>query len=156
MALSLAGQYAMDFELVEKVTTLASEEILHFRRVLSILRRRGIRPVRRRVNPWMAAMRAAIAPRPAELAKVDRLLCAALVEARSCERFGCAAKAIDDAEIEALLAELGPAEDRHWRLFHDLAARELPAPDFEVRWLTWLEHEAKVSSRFGRGATVHG
>ena len=40
-ALSLAGYYPDDLELVERAGALAAEEVQHFRRVVTILRRRG-------------------------------------------------------------------------------------------------------------------
>src|SRR6266852_95701 len=42
-ALSLAGYYPDDVELVERVAALATEEVQHFRRVVAILRQRGWR-----------------------------------------------------------------------------------------------------------------
>src|ERR687892_2659494 len=40
-ALSLAGYYPDDAELVERAAELAAEEVQHFRRVVAILKRRG-------------------------------------------------------------------------------------------------------------------
>ena len=47
----------------------------------------------------------------------------ALIEARSCERFTRLLETIGDrdAELAALLSDLGPAEERHWRMFYGLA-----------------------------------
>ena len=51
-ALSLAGYYPDDAELVERAAALAAEEVQHFRRVVAILRKRGWPLGGRRKNPW--------------------------------------------------------------------------------------------------------
>ena len=88
--------------------------------------------------------------------KLDRLLVCALIEARSCERFTRLLEALDDAPLEDLLADLGPAEKRHWELFHRLAAREAPADVLEKRWREWLEVERELCQDRGNSPTVHG
>jgi tRNA-(ms[2]io[6]A)-hydroxylase len=154
--LALVGQYPGDPDLVQKVAALAAEEVAHFRRVATILHKRGHQPAHRRVNPWVQALRGhMITDREPDL-KVDRLCVGALIEARSCERFTCLLDALDDPEVERLLSDLGPAEARHWRLFHRLAARELPAEKFTRRWREWLEIEAELTGRCGKEPRVHG
>lgn len=155
-ALSLIGQYPGDPELVERMSALAAEEISHLRRVLALLHRRGWKPAGRRPNPWAQALREHIATGAEPVQKVDRLLVGALIEARSCERFTLLHQATDDADLRALLHDLGPAEKRHWQLFHQLAARELPAAELAARWQEWLVFEAGLARRGGIAPTVHG
>lgn len=155
-ALGLIGHYPEDAELVERMAALATEEIAHFRRVARLLRRRGLRPAKRRPNPWVRSLRAHMTTDREPLLKVDRLLLGALIEARSSERFTCLLDAVDDPEIASLLRDLGPAEARHWRTFHDLAGREVDPSLLRRRWTGWLEVERDVSSRAGRRPTVHG
>lgn len=155
-ALALVGQYPEDADLVERMTALAAEEVVHLRRVASILHRRGSHPAKRRPNPWVKGLRDRVASGSETIMKVDRLLVGALIEARSCERFTRLAAVLDDGEVERLLADLGPAEARHWRMFHELAARELPADQLEERWQAWLRHEWSLTSKLGKEPTVHG
>jgi tRNA 2-(methylsulfanyl)-N6-isopentenyladenosine37 hydroxylase len=155
-ALSLIGQYPDDPELVERMSALAAEEISHLRRVLSLLHRRGWKPAGRRQNPWAKALRAHVATGAEPIQKVDRLLLGALIEARSCERFTLLHEATEDAEVRALLHDLGPAEKRHWQLFHGLAARELPNPELAARWQGWLAFEGELTRAAGVRPTVHG
>lgn len=155
-ALALIGQYPADEELVERMTSLAAEEIAHLRRVTTILRKRGMPPAARRTNPWVRALRDGMrTDREPDLA-VDRLLVGALIEARSCERFTRLSDVVDDPEIAQLLGDLGPAEARHWRMFHGLAARLVPAATLDARWRRWLELERDLAARFGVHPTVHG
>lgn len=155
-ALSLVGWYPEDDVLVERMTAIAAEEISHFRRVAGMLRSRGHRPARRRPNPWVRGLHQRIEQDRGPERKVDRLLVGALIEARSCERFSLLHEVVDDPEVESLLADLGPAERRHWRVFHDLARREIPTTAFERRWRRWLEVERDLSEKTGLRPTVHG
>lgn len=155
-ALSLIGQYPEDEELVEKMAALAAEEVSHLRRVAGLLRARGFPPAKRRTNPWVRGLRDRMTTDREPDLKVDRLLVCALIEARSCERFTRLAEVVDDPEVGRLLADLGPAEARHWRLFHDLAARAVPAERLAARWRRWLEVERDLAARGAVAPTVHG
>ncbi|MFP5286056.1 MAG: tRNA isopentenyl-2-thiomethyl-A-37 hydroxylase MiaE [Thermoanaerobaculia bacterium] len=155
-ALSLAGYYPDDAELVERGAALAAEEVQHFRRVVAILRKRGWPLGGRRKNPWAQSLRSRIVLGREPWTKVDRLLFGALVEARSCERFTCLLEVVDDAEVAQLLADLGPAERRHWELFHQLAGRETDAEALAARFQGWLELEADLARGLGTSPAVHG
>jgi tRNA-(ms[2]io[6]A)-hydroxylase len=155
-ALSLAGYYPDDAELVERVAALAAEEVQHFRRVVAILTRRGWPLGGRRKNPWAQALRARIVPGREPWTKVDRLLFGAMVEARSCERFTRLLEVVEDPEVEHLLADLGPAERRHWQLFHQLAGRGVDAGALADRFQSWRELEADLARGLGVSPAVHG
>jgi tRNA-(ms[2]io[6]A)-hydroxylase len=157
-ALSLAGFYPEDLELVEAAGALAAEEVQHFRRVVAILRRRGWPLAGRRTNRWAQALRQRIEAGREPWTRVDRLCFGALIEARSCERFTrlLVELAGRDPEVERLLHDLGPAEARHWRLFRRLAGRGLPAKAVEARFRGWLEFEAELQAGLGVEPSVHG
>ena len=157
-ALALAGWYPDDFELVEAAANLAAEEIQHFRRVVAILNRRSLATGGRRTNRWVQALRARIEPRQGPWTKVDRLLFGAIVEARSCERFTRLLEVVQesDPEVARLLADLGPAEKRHWLLFYRLAGREVEASALAERFQGWLELDRDLAAHAGVAPTVHG
>jgi tRNA 2-(methylsulfanyl)-N6-isopentenyladenosine37 hydroxylase len=157
-ALALAGWYPEDFELVEAAANLAAEEIQHFRRVVAILNRRALPTGGRRTNLWVKALRAKIEERQGPWTKVDRLLFGAIVEARSCERFTRLLEVVQtsDPEVARLLADLGPAEKRHWQLFYRLAGREVAAEALAQRFRGWLELDRDLAARAGILPTVHG
>jgi tRNA-(ms[2]io[6]A)-hydroxylase len=155
-ALSLVALYPNDAELVDEVAGLAAEEVHHLRRVLAILHRRGLPAAGRRPNPWAQALREHIVLGHEPQTKADRLLFGALVEARSCERFTRLLEVLDDREVERLLWDLGPAEKRHWELFHRLAGRELAPQALASRWQEWLELERRLAASAGVAPTVHG
>ena len=155
-ALSLAGYYPEDVELVERAAALAAEEVQHFRRVVAILRRRGWPLGGRRPNPWAQSLKGQIVHGREPWTKVDRLLFGAMIEARSCERFTRLLEVVEDREVEQLLADLGPAERRHWQLFFQLAGREVDAAALDARFLRWREHEAGLARGLGVSPAVHG
>ena len=155
-ALSLAGYYPDDGELVEHAGELAAEEVQHFRRVVAILKRRGWPLGGRRKNPWAQSLKAQIVLGREPWTKVDRLLFGAMVEARSCERFTRLLEVVDDPEVERLLADLGPAERRHWELFYRLAGREIEAEALAARFQRWRELEAHLARGLGISPAVHG
>jgi tRNA-(ms[2]io[6]A)-hydroxylase len=157
-ALSLTGYYPEDAELVERAAALAAEEVQHFRRVVAILRKRGWPLGGRRRNPWAQALRAQIVPGREPWTKVDRLLFGAMIEARSCERFTRLLEVVEDRdpEVAHLLADLGPAERRHWELFHRLAGREIEPEALAVRFQRWWEFEADLARGLGVSPAVHG
>jgi tRNA-(ms[2]io[6]A)-hydroxylase len=155
-ALSLAGYYPDDLDLVARAGPLAAEEVQHFRRVVAILRKRGWALEGRRKNPWAQSLRARIVLGREPWTKVDRLLFGAMIEARSCERFTRLLEVVDDPEVAHLLADLGPAERRHWELFYELAGRETEATALAARFQGWREFEAGLARGLGVSPTVHG
>jgi tRNA-(ms[2]io[6]A)-hydroxylase len=157
-ALNLVAHYPDDTELVDRMTSLAAEEVVHLKRVSSLLHGRGLSLARRRPNAYVGALRKRVDNVREPNLKTDRLIVGALIEARSWERFTLLHGEIAerDAEAASMLAALGPAEKRHWRIFHRLAARGDDPAAFDDRWRAWLEYEAEVAADGGIHPTVHG
>jgi len=157
-ALNLVAHYPDDRELVERMTALAAEEVLHLRRVAALLHQRGLHPARRRSNPFVQGLHANLRRDSEGQLKIDRLLIGALIEARSCERFTRLLDVIEgrDPEVSSLLFDLGPAEKRHWEIFYGLAERADPTDGLLGRWRRWLELERELTSSLGTAPTVHG
>ncbi|MCL2448831.1 MAG: tRNA-(ms[2]io[6]A)-hydroxylase [Polyangiaceae bacterium] len=136
-ALALAARHPDDLELVRALTDLAREEIEHFQQVLSRLAARAIPLGPPPVDLYAAELRRAANELPLDGSAgpgarlVDRLLVAALIEARSCERFKLLAAACrgdgppapDDSGLGSFWAQLLAAEAGHYRTFIDLAER---------------------------------
>ncbi len=129
-ALALAARHPEDLRLVRALTDLAREEIDHFQQVLELLAARAVPLGPPPVDAYAAELRRAANELPGDgpaARLVDRLLVAALIEARSCERFkllaGAAAREGGDRELGAFWAELLAAEAGHYRTFVDLAER---------------------------------
>lgn len=157
-ALNMVAHYPEDARLVDRMTSLAAEEVVHLRRVSALLHERGLHPARRRANPYVSALRSRMTTAREPARKVDRLLVGALIEARSCERFTRLLDVVKDTDpaVAGLLADLGPAEKRHWIIFHDLASRDVDPDWLDGHWREWLDFEGRLNGRGGLAPTVHG
>jgi tRNA-(ms[2]io[6]A)-hydroxylase len=141
-AMSLAtrqiGKHALVLQLIE----LAREELDHFARVVRELDARGIALGSPPVDDYAAELRKRVAAKPGD-PMVDRLLVAALIEARSCERFKLLLAEMGPShEMYAFYTELFEAEARHYRTFVDLAI----AVGDETSVLERLEHVAEIEA----------
>ena len=154
-AVSLLFRYPDRVAMLPVLSALAREELAHFEQVLALLAKRGIAYGRLKPGPYATELLAVVRPQEPERL-VDTLLCLSLIEARSCERFTRLAEVVDDPEVSDLLEDLGPAEARHWRMFHGLAARLIPADVLDERWSRWLALERDLAAGFGVAPTVHG
>lgn len=112
-------------ELVQALTSVAIEELEHFRAVLGVLRARGGSAGPARRSPYAEGLHArAAASRCDPL--LDRLVISYLIEARSLERFQLLAAHLADDELAALYRSLLRSEAGHRSLFLRLARTLFP------------------------------
>jgi len=144
-------------ELVIDLLALAKEELSHFEMVLEIIRKRGLKLGRERkdsyVNELYQFMRKGGSRNDA---LIDRLLFAAMIEARSCERFRVLSLNINDKELASFYHELMVSEATHYTMFLKYAKKYTENTDVDKRWKEWLEYEATVIARYGKQETIHG
>ncbi len=120
---------AAEHELAGVLSRLAREELSHFEMVLRELERRGQRFRPLEPSAYAGRLAALTRRRPLPEAMVDSFVVAALIEARSCERLGLLANAVDDPELVGLYQSLHAAEERHHTLMLELGARFGPIDD---------------------------
>jgi tRNA-(ms[2]io[6]A)-hydroxylase len=106
-ALSLMFAYAEDLALTDKMSRLAREELRHYEQVAGLMQSLGIVPRRLAPGRYAQALRR-LASKAEPHREVDLMLCGALIEARSCERFAALAPAIGGPAGE-LFRGRGPA-----------------------------------------------
>lgn len=171
-ALSLSVRCVEHATAVRTLAALAEDELRHYRRVLDVMEVRGVAfgPPE---EDWYAAelrrrsagrrngkKREARAPGEVDEILVDRFLVAALIEARSCERFKLLAAGLkgSDEELAAFYDELFVDEARHHRTFFDLAVGVAHGDEARVRArLAELGRiEAEIAEQLGRAAAIHG
>jgi tRNA-(ms[2]io[6]A)-hydroxylase len=165
-ALSMVARHADDRLVVDALSDLAREEIEHFRQVHARLVQRQIPLGAPNVDPYVAALRRAhttLAPSqvPENAVTVDRLLACALIEARSCERFGLLARALvdRDGDLACFYENLRASEARHYRTFVDLAIHVAggAAAAVQARRAEMSAAESRiVASAVEARATIHG
>lgn len=164
-ALSMIGRFADESVLVRPLLALAQEEMHHFRQVVDQIERRGARLTPPLPDRYVRALRERAFRLPSGLGALgDRLLCAAFVEARSCERFRLLAEALADPSIpvtdadrglEIFYRRLASAEGRHWELFRDLAIATGRGRDVDRRIAQIAEAEAAIVRSMPPESRIH-
>jgi len=120
-ALSLLFAYAEDRVLTARVSRLAREELRHFEQVQRLMISLEVPYMRLSPSRYAEGLRREV--RVAEPGRqLDLLICGALIEARSCERFIALAPRLDDP-LGAFYQGLSEAEARHFTLYVELAER---------------------------------
>lgn len=118
-ALNLMFRYVDRPELLDALSQLAREELLHFEQVLQIMRQRGVQYDHLSPSRYAAALRKHMRnEEPGKL--VDVLIIGALIEARSCERFAALAPFVDK-ELGRYYRFLLKSESRHFEDYLRLA-----------------------------------
>lgn len=155
--ISLIVQYPEKTKLVDELTPVVTEEWGHFRAVLNEMRKRGIELGRQRKDEYVNQLLKHIRKGGDGTAQfMDRLLTAALIEARSCERFKLLHKNLEDSQLQKFYYDLMVSEAGHYRLFINLAKTYLDEEAVEERWRELLEEEAKIINNLDvRGDRMH-
>lgn len=138
----------------ETMTAVARDEAAHLAQVTRCITRRGGRLARVHKNPYANELRLLVR-KGGTGETVDRLLVAALIEARSCERFGVLAEAAEDAALAKLYRALYTSELGHYQVFLKLAAKTAGTPAVEIRWQELLAAEARILARQEPGPRIH-
>lgn len=139
-ALNLMYRYIDNYDLLNKMSRLAREELRHFEQVIAIMKKRNItyKPVS--ASRYAAEMRKPIRTfEPARL--IDTLIVGAIIEARSCERFEKIAPHLDD-ELSKFYLSLLKSEARHFQDYLALARKVDKQTSIDDRVLFFLELEA--------------
>jgi tRNA-(ms[2]io[6]A)-hydroxylase len=146
-------------DLVTAMTEISIEEMQHFQMVHDIIKERGYEFLRERkddyVNDLMKFLKKS-SDGSREGGLIERLLFAAMIEARSCERFKVLSENLKDEKLAQFYRDLMESEAAHYTTFINLARKYAGNIDVESRWKAWLEHEAEIIANYGKGVTVHG
>lgn len=155
MAVRMIFRYTQQTFLHEPLSRIAREELTHFEQVLEHLRERGVEFRILKPSPYAGKLRKEVRTfEPAHL--VDTLLCCALIEARSCERFKILAEAIEIEELAALYRGLLASEARHHQVYLDLAGHLITESEVRSRLEVLAKHEAAVLRDIPLQARMHG
>jgi tRNA-(ms[2]io[6]A)-hydroxylase len=156
-ALALITTYPEHPALCQPLAHLAQEETRHFFSVMSELTRRGLTLGRDGGDPYAVELLKVAAPTGPDRLR-DRLLIAALIEARSCERFGLLASAapqVGEERLARFWASLFEAEARHHSLFIDLATEIFGDEKVRERMAELQVIEADICRRLPHRAAIH-
>lgn len=143
-------------EIVNELLEIAQEELDHFQQVHDIIQKRGYELGRQRKDDYVNDLVKFITQGSREDFIIDRMLFAAMIEARSCERFKVLTENIKDEELKIFYKELMISEANHYTTFIGFARQLGDEEKVNKRWEEWLEYEAKIIQSYGKKETVHG
>ncbi len=153
-ALSLMYRYVDRPGLLSSLSRLAREELRHFEQVQRLIVRLGIPLKHVSASRYAGALRGEVrANEPERL--LDTLLVSALVEARSCERFGRLAGILPD-DIAALYRDLRASEARHFAVYLSFAHELADGSAVGERLAHLLDLEADLIERPDHHFRFHG
>jgi tRNA-(ms[2]io[6]A)-hydroxylase len=161
-AISLATRWPASAKVARALTTVAEEELGHFREVLALLEQRGIALGRPETDAYAADLRRAAqagGEKTPHGSLADRLLVGALIEARSCERFRLLADALAARTdpLASFYEELFACEARHYTTMVDLAVEVRgDEPRVRNRLAELARVEGEIAARLGARPTIHG
>ena len=156
-AISTIVRYPELTDLVEELTRIAQEEMEHFGMVVEKIKARGWALGHERKDDYVGELSKFIkrgGSREEQL--VDRLLFAAMIEARSCERFKMLSERIDDEDLASFYRDLMVSEAGHYTTFLGFARQYHGGVDVKARWQDFLDFEAEIMQRYGTKETMHG
>lgn len=156
-AISIVVGWPDKTDLVDTMLSIAKEELTHFEMVHQKIKERGYQLGFERkdeyVNDLYQFMRKGLGK---HIALIDRLLFAAMIEARSCERFKILSEEISDADLRSFYRELMISEANHYTTFLGFARKYAGEEDVDKRWKEWLDFEASLMTKYGKKETMHG
>jgi len=157
-AMNLMYRYVDNFELLNKMSRLAREELRHFEQVIAIMERRGIAYSQETAARYAAELRKPVRTHePGKL--IDTLIVGAIIEARSCERFAKLAPHLDE-ELKKFYLSLLKSESRHYQDYLSLAEKAAAGADISDRVALFLALEKELITtsdtefRFHSGVVV--
>ncbi|TCP23333.1 tRNA-(ms[2]io[6]A)-hydroxylase [Tenacibaculum skagerrakense] len=156
-ATSIIINYSEETELVKDMSDIAIEEMEHFRMVHEVMVERGMVLGQATKNDYALNLQKFF-PKVHDRneALVHRLLVAALIEARSCERFKVFADNMEDEKLSKFYTDLMISEANHYTLFLGYARKYMDRAIVDKKWNDLLAFEAEMMKNRGTVAKVHG
>ncbi len=156
-AISLIVSFPEYSELIEEMIALSREEMGHFKMVHDLILERGQTLGRDRKDEYVLELIKFFpkgGSRTTQL--VHRLLYAALIEARSCERFRLLSEELQDKKLAEFYRKLMISEAGHYTMFLAFARQYGNLKEVNQKWDDLLHYEAQIMKNLGNKETVHG
>ena len=156
-AISLIIGYPEYTDLVAEMTLLAQEEMSHFKMVHDRIIARGGHLGRERKDTYVNALMKFFpkgGSRNDQL--VHRLLYAALIEARSCERFRLLSEELTDKKLAEFYRKLMISEANHYTMFLKFARQYGGRESVDKKWQDLLAFEAEIMENLSKTEHIHG
>lgn len=156
-AISLIVSFPEYTDLVQEMIALVKEEISHFKMVHDKILERGWTLGRDRKDDYVIQLVSFFpkgGSRTTQL--VHRLLYAALIEARSCERFRLLSEELNDKELAEFYRKLMVSEANHYTMFLGFARQYGDRKEVDAKWQQLLDFEADIMKNLSKKETIHG
>ncbi|WP_298477193.1 tRNA-(ms[2]io[6]A)-hydroxylase [uncultured Maribacter sp.] len=156
-AISLIVSFPEYPDLVKEMIALSREEMGHFKMVHDRILERGKTLGRDRKDEYVLSLIQFFpkgGSRTTQL--IHRLLYAALIEARSCERFRLLSEELEDNELAEFYHKLMVSEAGHYTMFLQFAREYGDTEEVNKKWQDLLTYEATIMKNLGTKETVHG
>lgn len=154
--ISLIQTYPDRHFLVDQVSPVVTEEWGHFRLVLQELRKRGLKLGKQRKDEYVLKLRKFNSGGSRDDRLLDRLLCFALIEARSCERFKRLSEELEDEYLRNFYRKFMISEAGHYKMFLEIAREYIDKDVVQKRWQEWLAYEREIMPTLEvRGDRIH-
>ena len=156
-AVSLIVGFPEYTDLVQEMIALVKEEISHFKMVHDKILERGWILGRDRKDEYVVQIMQFFpkgGSRTTQL--VHRLLYAALIEARSCERFRLLSEELEDKELAEFYRKLMVSEANHYTMFLGFARQYGDRKEVDQKWKELLSFEADVMRNLSKHQSIHG
>ncbi|MFT6934274.1 MAG: tRNA-(ms[2]io[6]A)-hydroxylase [Maribacter sp.] len=156
-AISLIVSFPEYPELIEEMVALSREEMGHFKMVHDLILKRGQTLGRDRKDEYVLELIKFFpkgGSRTTQL--VHRLLYAALIEARSCERFRLLSEELEDKKLAEFYRKLMISEAGHYTMFLKFARKYGDLKEVNQKWDELLQFEAQIMKSLGTKETIHG
>ena len=156
-AVSIIINYSEETELVKEMSNIAIEEMQHFKMVHLLMVKRGMVLGREQKNDYAIRLQKFFTKtKDRTNALVQRLLIAALIEARSCERFKVFSENMEDEELQKFYKNLMISEAGHYTTFLQFARSYQDREIVDKKWNALLAFEAEIMKERGNIAKIHG
>lgn len=156
-AMSLIVSFPEYTDLVKEMIALVNEEMSHFKMVHDLILERGWTLGRDRKDAYVNTLVTFFpkgGSRTTQL--VHRLLYAALIEARSCERFRLLSEALEDKKLATFYRKLMVSEANHYTMFLGFARQYGDRAEVDKKWQQLLDFEADIMKDLSKSETIHG
>ena len=144
-------------ELVKAMIDMVNEEMSHFKMVHNLLIERGYTLGRERKDEYVNQLMQFF---PKGGSRVDhlvhKLLYAALIEARSCERFRLLSEKLEDKQLARFYKKLMISEANHYTMFLQFARTYGGREKTDKKWKALVTLEGILIKRFGKKEKIHG
>ncbi|MDC0302237.1 tRNA-(ms[2]io[6]A)-hydroxylase [bacterium] len=159
-SISIIVQYPQYPDLVESMIEICKEEMEHFKMVHDKIKERGFKLGFERKDPYVKDLSNYLKKNKSNSSRqgyfVNQMLFAAMIEARSCERFKILSEELQEKDLRDFYRMLMESEARHYVTFLNFAKKYGGKIDVNDRWEEFLKFEANLMTEYGKSETIHG